>query len=129
MSMNSGQEFIQWLDEQEKRFEYSDYEVAKKGEFSHSALSRARTENIPPGYNICIKIADVFNVSPITVLRKAGLLPAEGDDQIRFDDWQYLLNQLPEDEREDLRLIAEAKLQKIQKQKGLKNLVIRKARQ
>ena len=27
MSINSGQEFVQWLDEQEKRFEYSDYEV------------------------------------------------------------------------------------------------------
>ncbi len=127
MSMDSGQHFVQWLDEQEKRFEYSDYEVAKKGDFSHSALSRARTENIPPGYSICMKIADVFNVSPITVLRKAGLLPAEGGDQIRFDDWQYLLNQLPEDEREDLRLIAEAKLQKVKKQKGLKKLNPQKA--
>lgn len=128
MSINSGQEFVQWLDEQEKRFEYSDYEVAKKGDFSHSALSRARTENIPPGYSICMKIAGVFNISPITVLRKAGLLPAEGGDQIRFDDWQYLLNQLPEDEREDLRLIAEAKLQKVKKQKGLKKLNPQKAR-
>jgi len=127
MSMDSGQYFVQWLDEQEKRFEYSDYEVAKKGDFSHSALSRARTENIPPGYSICMKIAGVFNVSPTTVLRKAGLLPAEGGDQIRFDDWQYLLNQLPEDEREDLRLIAEAKLQKVKKQKGLKKLNPQKA--
>ena len=128
MSIDSGQKFVQWLDEQEKRFEYSDYEVAKKGDFSHSALSRARTENIPPGYNICMKIAGVFNISPITVLRKGGLLPAEGGDQIRFDDWQYLLNQLPEDEREDLRLIAEAKLQKVKKQKGLKKLNPQKAR-
>lgn len=128
MSTNRSDIFIEWLDEQEQKWGYSDYEVAKKGGFSHSALSRARTESIPPGYNICVKIAEVFNVSPITVLRKAGLLPAEGGDQVKFEDWKYLLDQLPEDEQEELRKIAEMKIEKTRKEKGLKALHPRKAK-
>ena len=81
--------FIKWLDEQEDKSGFSDYEVAKQGGFSHSVISRARS-GIPPKFDVCTKIAKVFNVSPVTVLRKAGLLP-EGNENASFEDWQYLL--------------------------------------
>ncbi len=105
---NKANDFIEWLDEQENKFSYSDYEVAKKGDFSHSVLSRARS-GIPPKWDVCSKIAKVFNVSPITVIRKAGLLP-EGGDQVSFEDWQHLITQLSPDEQEEMRSIIEMKI-------------------
>lgn len=51
-----------------------------------------------------IAIAHAFNISPIAIFRTAGLLPNNGDDQIKFDDWQYLLSQMTEDEQEEVRI-------------------------
>ena len=91
---NKANVFIQWLDEQEQKFGYSDYEIAKRGSFSHSVLSRARS-GIPPQWDICVKIASVLNVSPITVFRKAGLLPNNNGSEVKFEDWEYLLKEMP----------------------------------
>jgi hypothetical protein len=119
---NKANVFIEWLDEQEKKFGYSDYEVAKQGKFSHSVLSRARS-GIPPKWDICSKIAGVFNVSPITVIRKAGLLPTAGpENALNVEDWMYLISQLdPEDEAE-LRQIAEMKIERRKKDQSVKTL-------
>lgn len=82
---NKANGFIGWLDALENSKGYTDYEVAKQGGFSHSVLSRARA-GIPPGWDVCAKIADVFDVSPITAFRKAGLLPPGPDNEIRFEE-------------------------------------------
>jgi hypothetical protein len=60
------------------------------------------------------------------VFRKAGLLP-EGGENVRFEDWQYLLDQLPEEEQEELRQIALMKIERRQKEKELRSLKPRKA--
>ena len=122
---NKGNNFIEWLDEQEKRHGITDYEVAKNGGFSHSVLSRART-GIPPKWDVCVSIADVFNISPITVFRKAGLLPPGPDDQVKYDDWKHLISQLSPDDEAELRQIAEMKINKRQKDKALKQLKTKK---
>lgn len=127
MSMDKGQVFIEWLDAQEAILGYTDYEVAKIGDFSHSALSRARIELIPPGWKICVKIAEVFKRSPITVFRKAGLLPPGVDDEISFEDWQYLLSQMTPDERDEVMQIVTMKIERRKKAEGLKSLNPRKA--
>ena len=106
---NQNNIFIDWLDAQEKRYGLSDYEVAKKGDFSHSVLSRARS-GIPPKWDVCVKIAGVFNLSPISVMRKAGLLPDDGGEDVNFNDWQHLITQLTPDEEEEIRRIAEMKI-------------------
>jgi len=105
--------FTDWLDALESKNGLSDYEVAKKGGFSHSVLSRARS-GIPPKWDVCLKIANVFNVSPITAMRKAGLLP-DGGDLVSFDDWQHVITQLTPEEEEEIRNIAETKISRRQK--------------
>jgi transcriptional regulator with XRE-family HTH domain len=117
---NDSNRFIEWLDEQEKKNGFSDYEVAKQGGFSHSVLSRARS-GIPPKWDVCGKIAKVFNVSPITVIRKAGLLPA-GSENVAFEDWLHLLDQLSPDDQEEMRQVALLKIERSKKAQGLKNL-------
>ncbi len=109
--------FVIWLNEQQKlRDNMSDYVLAKKGKFSHSALSRARVEGIAPGWEICVKIAEALNVSPITVFRKAELLPPGDNEHASFEDWMYLINKLPPEEQEEVRKIIEMKIERRQKE-------------
>jgi hypothetical protein len=111
---NKANEFIEWVDAQEAALEITDYELSKKGGFSHSVLSRARS-GIPPQWDICMKISSVFNVSPITVFRKAGLLPQGPDDEINLEDWQYLLIKMTSEERDELLQIGTMKIDRRQK--------------
>lgn len=127
MTIDKSLEFLVWLDAQETAQNLTDYEISKQGKFSHSALSRARVEGIPPGWDICMKISGVLNVSPITVFRKAGLLPPGPDDKVNFEDWQYLLAQMTPDERDELMQIGTMKVERRQKQESLKSLKPRKA--
>lgn len=123
---NKANEFVAWLDRLEDSKGFTDYEVAKQGGFSHSVLSRARA-GVAPGWDVCAKIADVFGVSPVTAFRKAGLLPPGPDNEIKFDDWKFLIDRLaPEDEAE-LRQIAEMKIQRRKKEQPIKSLKPKKA--
>jgi transcriptional regulator with XRE-family HTH domain len=123
---NQANDFIEWLDGQEKAKKLTDYEISKKGGFSHSVLSRARS-GIAPQWDVCVKIASVLEVSPITVFRKAGLLPPGSDDDVNIEDWKHLLSQLTPEDQEELRQIAEMKLNKRQKESALKTLKPKKA--
>lgn len=123
---NNTNSFIEWLDALENAKGYSDYEVAKKGGFSHSVLSRART-GISPGWEVCAKIAKVFEVSPITAFRKAGLLPPGPDDEVSFEDWKYLLSQMTPEEAEEMHDIAVGKIERRKKAQSLKLLKPKRA--
>ena len=127
MSLQTKDSFIEWLDEMEKQRGWTDYRLSMETGLSSSVFSKTR-QGILPKWDALVRIAEAFHISPITAFRKGGLLPPDGGDTVQFADWQSLLDQLPEDEREDLRLIAEAKLQKVKKQKGLKKLNPQKAR-
>lgn len=67
------------------------------------------------GVETLVSISNALEVSPITVLRKAGLLPPGPDEDISFDDWKYLLEQLTPDEREEMRQIFVMKIERRQK--------------
>lgn len=123
---NKATGFIEWLDELEKARGYTDYEVAKQGGFSHSVISRARS-GVAPGWDVCAKIADVFHVSPITVFRKAGLLPQGPEGEVVLEDWKYLLSKLTPEEAEEVREIAERKIRRHQEDNSLKSLKPKKA--
>lgn len=67
-------------------------------------------------------LAKAFNISPITLFRKAGLLPENNGADVKLDDWEFLLKQMsPEDEAE-LRQIAEMKIERRKKDQSLKTL-------
>ena len=48
-----------------------------------------------------IALAQAFKISPISMFRVAGLLPPGPDDKINFEDWQHLLEQMTDAEREE----------------------------
>lgn len=61
-----------------------------------------------------IALAQAFKISPITIFRKAGILP-EGGENASFEDWQFLLSQLVPEEQEEIRQIIELKIERRQK--------------
>lgn len=67
-------------------------------------------------------IAHALKISPLTLFRKAGLLPENNGADVKLDDWEFLLKQMsPEDEAE-LRQIAEMKIERRKKELSLKSL-------
>jgi transcriptional regulator with XRE-family HTH domain len=106
MVIKSQEKFISWLDQELSSRNWSDYQLAKKAGISHSVISKARSSS-PPKWDACLAISKALNVSPITVFRKAGLLPASKDDtsanKATFEDWIYLLQDLPEREQNIVR--------------------------
>ena len=80
-----------------------------------SYINMRRTKPEP---DALIALAHGFGISPITVFRKAGLLPPGSDDEVKFEDWKFLLDQMPTDEQEEMRQIA---LMKIEKRKKAEN--------
>jgi hypothetical protein len=63
----------------------------------------------------------------VTLLRKAGILPPSDSEEVEFSDWQYILNKLSLDDQEELRKIAEMKIERRKKEQGLKALKAKKA--
>jgi hypothetical protein len=61
-----------------------------------------------------ISIAKALNISPITIFRKAGILP-DVVEQVSMDDWQHLLDQLSPEEQEEIRQIAILKIERNRK--------------
>jgi transcriptional regulator with XRE-family HTH domain len=113
---STGEMFLQWLDAEEKAKGWTDYELSKKAGISHSMLSRARNDLLPPKWDALVKLAVALDRSPITAFRAAGLLPPGPVDEITFDDWKFLLEQLEPAEQEELRQIAVLKIERRKKQ-------------
>jgi len=126
MSLQTKDTFIIWLDEMENRMGWTDYRLSAETGLSSSVFSKAR-QGILPKWDALVRIADAFNISPITAFRKAGLLPPGPADQINFEDWQYLLAKMTPEERDELLQIGTMKIERRQKQEALKTLKPRKA--
>lgn len=127
--MFSMENFSDWLlNELEKR-NWSQSDLVKKAGISRGTLSNIINGTRGVGEKSLIAIARAFSISPITVFRRAGLLPEGPENKVTFDDWLYLLEQLPVEDQEELRQIAEMKIERRKKEKELKALKPRKAGQ
>lgn len=107
--------FSDWLlDEMNKRG-WSQAELARASGLNRQSVSdyvnRRRTNPEPEAL---VALAQAFKISPITIFRKAGLLP-EGSDNASFEDWQHLLTQLLPEEQEEMRQIIEIKIDRRKK--------------
>jgi transcriptional regulator with XRE-family HTH domain len=120
-------DFSDWLLEEMNKRGWSQADLSRSSGVDRQVISnyinRRRTNPEPEAL---ISIAHGFGISPITVFRKAGLLP-EGSDDATFSDWKFLLDQLPQDEQDELRQIALMKIEKRKKESGAKSLKPKKA--
>lgn len=109
-------DFSDWLLEQMNLHHWSQADLARASGLNRQSVSdyvnRRRTNPEP---DALIALAHAFKISPITIFRKAGLLPPGLEDDVTFEDWQYLITQLTPEEQEELRQIAEMKIDRRQK--------------
>lgn len=114
MTLERKHPFIEWADDVEIELGWTDNKWTTKAGISASVLTRARQGTLPK-WDACLALANAANKSPITAFRKAGLLPPGPDDEISFEDWQYLLSQMTAEEREEMRDIAIMKIDRRKK--------------
>jgi transcriptional regulator with XRE-family HTH domain len=115
-------DFPAWLRDQLDRRSWRVSDLAKRSHKSDAAVSRVLHGERNPDPETLVAFATALNISPILMFRKAGLLPSGPDNEVQFEDWQHLLNQMtPEDEAE-MRQIAEMKIERRQREQSLKSL-------
>ena len=106
--------FGQWLQSEREKRDLSQSDLARITGLHRQIINKTENGVSMPAVETYLALAKAFKISPITIFRKAGLLP-EGSDQASFEDWQHLLAQLMPDEQEEMRQIIELKIERRQK--------------
>ena len=114
-------DFPAWLQNELNKKGWRSTDLAKQSRISDAAISRILRSERKADAETLSSFAHALNISPITIFRKAGLLP-EGGDAVRFEDWQYLLEQLSPEDQEEMRQVALLKIERHKKAEGLKTL-------
>ena len=107
--------FSEWLLHEMGQRNISQQDLAQKSGITAAQISRVISGQRGLGEKSLTAIAHALKISPVTIFRKAGLLP-EGGDSASFEDWQYLLSKLPPEEQEEVRKIVEMKIERRQKE-------------
>ena len=120
--------FGDWLRKERENRGWSQSDLARLSGLHRQIINKTENGVSTPAVETYIALATAFKYSPILLLRKAGLLPDHGNgEQVKFEDWEFLLKQMtPEDEAE-LRQIAEMKIERRKKEQALKTLKPKKA--
>lgn len=106
--------FALWMQSEREKRGWSQSDLSRYSGLHRAIISKIETNVSTPSVETFISLAQAFKISPITVFRKAGLLP-EGGDNTNFEDWQHLLTQLTPDEEEEMRQIIEIKIDRRKK--------------
>lgn len=107
--------FGEWLKNEREKREWSQSDLARFSGLHRQIINKTESGASEPALKTFLALAQAFKISPISIIRIAGLLP-EGGENASFEDWQYLLNQLPSDEQEEVRKIVEMKIERRQKE-------------
>lgn len=119
--------FGDWLRKERETRGWSQADLARISGLHRQIINKTENGVSTPAVETFISLAEALNLSPILLFRQAGLLPNSNGDQVKFEDWEYLLKQMtPEDEAE-LRQIAELKIERRKKDQSLKSLKPKKA--
>jgi len=112
-------DFSDWLLDEMNNRGWSQADLSRMSGLTRQSVSdyvnRRRTNPEPAAL---VAISKALSLSPVTVFRKAGLLPDATTDQVRMEDWDHLLSQLPPEETDEIRKIA---LMKIEKRQNAEN--------
>ncbi len=82
---------------------------------SHPTVTELVTYGKRPSFDTCIALASWLGQSPILTLREAGLFPPGHDDEIKWEDWKYLISQLTPQEEANMKQMASIMIESRQK--------------
>jgi len=106
--------FGQWLQFEREKRNWSQSDLARLTGLHRQIINKTENGVSMPAVETYLALAKAFNISPITIIRKAGLLP-EGTEATNFEDWQFLIAQLMPEEQDEMRQIIEMKIERRQK--------------
>ncbi len=123
MSSSVYMDFSDWLLQEMNKHNWSQADLSRASGVDRQVISnyinRRRTN---PDPDVLAALAKGLNLSPITIYRKAGLLPDTDSKEIRFDDWKDILEKISSEDEAELRQIAEMKIRRREKEQALKIL-------
>ena len=119
--------FGDWLRSEIDKQKISQAELARMIRVTPAQVSRILSGERSTTNETLIEIAHILKIAPVTIFRKAGLLPDSNNNDVEFEDWVFLLKQLPPEDQEELRQIAEMKVERRKKDGSLKSLKAQKA--
>lgn len=107
--------FGDWLRKQREDRGLSQSDLARLSGLHRQIINKTENGVSDPSLKTYIALSNALNISLVSVLRAAGELPPGQDDDINFEDWQYLIEKLTTDEQEEIRQIIELKIERRQK--------------
>jgi transcriptional regulator with XRE-family HTH domain len=93
-------EFIDWLNLELERRNWSYRELGRRASLSSGAISKVMTEAALPGWELCKRVAQALDKPPEQIFRLAGLLPPVPEKNARLQEANLLFNQLSDQEQE-----------------------------
>lgn len=112
--------FPQFLRDEMKKLDMTQAELSRRSGISEAQISRVISGS-PPGEEFCRKVAKALKIAPETVFIAAGILPQKSEE-LKLEDWRYILSQLPEQDREELLEMAKLRLKQVDARKTAKAL-------
>lgn len=103
-------DFGQWIQKERANRNWSQSDLSRYSGLHRAVISKIESGTKPMPETL-VALAQAFKISPITIFRVAGLLPPGPDDKINFEDWQYLLEKMTPEEREEFWRFGQMKIE------------------
>lgn len=101
-------DFADWLGSELESRGWSQAELARRVDVTHAAISFVITRRRAPSPQLCLSLAEVLDLPPAEVFRRAGLLPPIAEGAQRLAE---IYTALEPDRQEILITVARALLQ------------------
>jgi transcriptional regulator with XRE-family HTH domain len=101
--------FVEWLDEELNRRNWTRSELSRKAGVSTAALSLIYSGKRQPGHDLCINLSRALDIPQIIVLEKAGLLSTPEEQSEIITTTLYNLGFLPVEDQEEILEIIKLK--------------------
>jgi transcriptional regulator with XRE-family HTH domain len=108
-------EFGQWVQVERTKREWSQSDLSRYSGLHRAVISKIESGTRPMPETL-VALALAFKISPVSIFRTAGLLPPGSDDNINFEDWQHMLQQMTDAERNELFRFGQMKIEMRQEQ-------------
>ncbi|MCB9107634.1 MAG: helix-turn-helix transcriptional regulator [Anaerolineales bacterium] len=100
-------DFNAWVEREINRRGWSHAELGRRASLAQATVSNVIAGKRAPGCEFCIKIAQAFDISPVLVLVKAGMLPPQepNEDTATQELIELIKNLSPETRDEVLQYV------------------------
>ena len=101
--------FTEWLNEELSKRDWSQSDLARKSGIHRGSIYNVINETRSPGAEMCLAIANAFQLPPEYVFVKAGLLPQKTVARNKAEN-EYLFAKLSDEDQQEILEIMRVKI-------------------